>query len=81
MTEVTPIGSTGGANLRGSTLREFALWRFFQLLDEYRKARKDLNGPGARARLASISIGLHAMKGYVPKRYWPLVRRAFRGED
>jgi hypothetical protein len=54
----------------GMTLKQFAIHRFFKLIDEYRVARKALNTPEGKKAFIVVSLALHAQKGQVPKSYW-----------
>jgi hypothetical protein len=62
----------------GMSLKQFAEQHFFTLLDAYREAKKHLDAPGSKAAFVGLSVQLHAAKGGVHKRYWPLFNRAFR---
>ena len=64
----------------GMTKKQAAKQRFMDLLRKYRKAVNHLETPAERAEFAEIAVLLHAAKGHVPKRLWPLVGKAFRGE-
>lgn len=63
--------------MSGMTLKQFALTRFYSLLEQYREAARDHTLSG-RQRFVALSVQVHAAKGAVPKRYWPLVGRAYR---
>lgn len=50
---------------KGMTLKQFAIANFFKTLEAYREA---------------TSAQIHAAKGNVPKRFWPLVNHVMREE-
>jgi len=61
--------------MAGMTLKQYAHFRFFKLLDEYRDAKKRLATPEGKADFIRLSIQIHIAKGNVPKRLWPLVNK------
>lgn len=63
--------------MRGMTLKQFARRRFFEALENYRCARNGLlaGAPGAQEAFIRASVQVHASKGGVPKRLWPLVNK------
>lgn len=61
--------------MSGMTLKQYARWNFFDLLNKYREARKHLDTKEGRLDFIALSIQIHAAKAGVPKRLWPLVNK------
>ena len=62
--------------MAGMTLKQFARARFWAALDEYKLARESKESE----RFVRASVALHYAKLQVPRRMWPLVNQAWRGE-
>ena len=60
--------------ITGMTNKQFALARFWRALEAYKVALQS----GDSHAIVATSLAIHAAKGGVPKRLWPLVGRAFR---
>lgn len=60
--------------MRGMTLKQWYKTQFYAALEEYKDALKS----GPSKRLITASVRIHAAKGYVPKRLWSLVTRAYK---
>jgi hypothetical protein len=55
------------------TLKQFARYRFFQLIEAYRVVKADLSTEKNRHAFIVLSVQLHAAKAGVPKSYWSLI--------
>jgi hypothetical protein len=61
---------------QGMTLKQYDRHRFFALLDQYREIKTTgLQTPEQQHAFVLLSVQLHAAKGRVPKRLWPLVNK------
>jgi hypothetical protein len=61
---------------QGMTLKQMGRHRFLLLLAQYRKLRDGgLQTPEEQHAFVLVSVQLHAAKGLVPKRWWPLVNK------
>jgi hypothetical protein len=57
------------------TFKQAAKARYFDLIAEYHAVKKNLSTPEAREKFVGLSVAIHAAKGEVPKRYWPLINK------
>lgn len=58
------------------TLKQYARFRFFRLLDLYRVAKKSgLKTAEDKQAFLLLSLQIHQSKGQVPKCLWPLVNK------
>ena len=60
--------------ITGMTNKQFAQARFWRALDNYKAALES----GDSHAIVLTSLAIHAAKGGVSKRWWPLVNRAYR---
>jgi len=58
--------------MQGMTLKQMRRAHYYRLLDIYAATKGE--GP----EFIAASVALHAAKGGVPKRLWPLANKAFR---
>jgi hypothetical protein len=63
--------------MQGMTIKQLNRKRFYDLLDAYREAKKDISTPDKKATFIRLSVALHQAKAGVPKSLWPLVTRAY----
>jgi len=59
----------------GMTLKQYARFRFFKLLEAYREAKRNIGTPEGKQAFIVLSVQLHIAKGSVPKRLWPLINK------
>jgi hypothetical protein len=63
-------------NIVGMTLKQYARFRFFRLLDLYRVVKKSgLKTDEDKQAFLLLSLQIHQAKGQVPKYLWPLVNK------
>lgn len=62
--------------MRGMTIKQINRSRFYALLEAYKQV--DIHTPDGKIDFIRLSVALHAAKGGVPKRMWPLINEAFR---
>ncbi len=58
----------------GMTNKQFAMARFWRSLAAYKTALES----GDTRAIVLTSLAIHAAKGDVPKRLWPLVNKTYR---
>ena len=54
----------------GMTLKQYARFRFFKLIEAYQEAKKHLDTPEGKQAFIVLSVQLHIAKGQVPKHLW-----------
>lgn len=63
----------------GMTLKQMNRRAFYVALENYRKALQlGVTTPKGRRAIIAASLDVHAAKGGVAKRYWPMVNRVLR---
>lgn len=63
---------------QGMTLKQYRRRRFYDLLDAYLEAQRNIDTPEGRIAFIALSVQLHSAKGDVPKRLWPLINAKLR---
>jgi hypothetical protein len=57
------------------TLKQYAKFNFLRLVAAYLEAKKHIGTPEGNAAFIALSLQVHAAKGNVPKRMWPMVNK------
>jgi len=62
--------------ITGMTLKQYARFRFFRLINMYRVIKKSgLKTAEDKQAFLLLSLQIHIAKGQVPKYLWPLVNK------
>lgn len=59
----------------GMTIKQYDRSRFFEILEKYREAKRQIHTQQGKSDFIALSVQLHIAKGRVPKRLWPLINR------
>ena len=60
--------------MNGMTLKQYAKYRFWRLVEQYNEAKKHMDTQEGREAFILLSVQLHIAKGGVPKSMWKYAR-------